>query len=117
MTKQKLRPYLEVARAIGSDDFYQMLFSKLPSEDHLPKTFNEEEVLRFLRMTAQSSDRKLEMISVWAESKKNLFNNADSIFNVFRRFLGIMDATKLSKSAINKFMWSESLFSLNSDCR
>lgn len=117
MTEQKLQTYLKVARAIGSDDLYKMLFSKLSYADNLPETFNEDEVVRFLRISKQSSDRQLEMISEWSESNKDILNKADSIFDMFKRFLGHIDATKLSHSAIDKFMWSDSLFVSNHECR
>lgn len=117
MTDDKLQTYLQIARSVGSDEFYQIIFSTIPCANNLPEAFSEGEVVRFLRMSPYSNDRKLEMISVWAESNTSLFNKADSTLVVFNRFLRHIDVTKLSNSAVNRFLLGETLFSLNRDCR
>lgn len=116
-TNEKLPPYLNIARATASDEIYKVLFSKIPRENNLPEVFTEDEVGKFLHMSGHSSDRKLELISVWATSKSNVFKDKDSISIAFTRFLRYIDAVQLSHSAINNFMWSDSVFALNRNCR
>lgn len=54
---------------------------------------------------------------LWSESNKDILEKADSIFDVFTRFLRHMDASKLSHSAITKFLLGDDLFALNRDYR
>lgn len=107
---------MAVGRAIASDEFYRMICSNI-FENNLLETFNEKEVLRFLRMSSDSNDRKLEMISVWGESNKDIFDKTDSILDIFTRFLRHIDATNLSRSAIDKFLLGDDLFGSNHNCR
>lgn len=117
MTSEKFHTYLQIARAIATDELYNMIFANLSFANNLLEAFTEEEVERFLCMCDLSNDRKLEMISVWAESKTDMFYEPDSLFDVFTSFLRHINATKLSRSAIITFLCSESLFAMNLDCR
>lgn len=115
MRNQKLPLYINVARAIDCDEFYRIIILKNPN--HLPEAFNEEEVVRFLRMSDHSSDRKLQMISDWAEANTESFVKADSVIGAFTGFLRHIDAANLSHSAINRFLLGDDLFASNRDCR
>lgn len=91
--------------------------SKPGFQDHEVEMFNEDEVVGLLRTSVQSSDEKLEMVSVWAESNGEMLKTANSIFDVFTHILRHIDTTNISQSAITKFLIGKHLFALNPDCR
>lgn len=109
--------YLKIARAVASDELYRMIFSIISCTNNLLELFTEDEVVRLCSVSAYSSDRKLEMISVWADSNKEIFKKADSIRDAFVCFLRHFDEAHLSYSAISSFLRGESVFPMNPDCR
>lgn len=80
-------------------------------------TLTEDEVARYLHMSAHSNDIKLLTISVWAESNKDNSKISDSIMSVFTRIVRHLDATNLSHAAISRFLLEDHISALNRDCR